>query len=78
MKNALRSLVIIICFILTICFFSSNTSVAKTNTKANRSLEITSKKSDLFYIVRVIENGRPWLYFYLTYNNLYITKIEEL
>ena len=78
MKNALRTLVIIVCFILTIGFFNSNTSVAITNNKATTSLEITSKKSQPLLVVRVHENnGRIFLYFY-TPSGIYITKIEEL
>jgi len=79
MKKTLRILVIIVCFIIISCFFSSNTSVASINTKANISLK-TSKKSDIFHVVRVVENGRTWLYFYVRYldNFIFITKIEEL
>ncbi len=72
MKNVLTSLVIIVCFVLAIGFFSSNTSVARTNT----SLEITSEKSDIITVVRVLENGKYYLYIFC--DGIFVNKMEDL
>lgn len=73
MKKTIKSLVIIVSFICVLGFTNTNTSEAKTNT----SLELKSAKSDLFFVVRITQNGRVYICIYLC-NGILISKVEEL
>ncbi len=73
MKKIVIILIIAMSFLAVITFTSSNVSVAKSN-NANA---ITSEKSDFLRIVRVLENGRWYIYIY-TDTGIFVSKFEEL
>lgn len=75
MERLLKIVIIVISLVSILIVTSPNISRAKTN---NSTEYITTvDKSDLFKIIRVLENGKWYIYIY-TDSGIFVSKFEEL